>query len=134
MAHSILDYCDPTMKMMLSKGSTLMKEGERSGHIYVLAEGAVEVWRGQTLVTTIDQPGAVFGEMSVLLDMPHTATVRTKTNCVAYGYGNAEQFLASHPLMTLAIARVLAQRVHQATTRLVELDQNILGMVNVWAW
>jgi CRP/FNR family transcriptional regulator, cyclic AMP receptor protein len=134
MAKTILDYCDPNMRMMLAKGSVLMQEGARSGHIYVLSEGIVEVWRGQTLVATIDQPGAVFGEMSVLLDLPHTATVRAKTNCVAYGYGDAEQFLGSHPMITLAIARLLAQRVHQATTHLVDLNANMLGMVNVWAW
>ena len=31
-----------------------------------------------------DRPGSVFGEMSVLLDLPHTATVRMATPTVVY--------------------------------------------------
>ena len=36
----------------------------------------LEVFRGEVEIARVDEPGAVFGEMSVLLDIPHTTSVR----------------------------------------------------------
>lgn len=41
----------------------------------------------------ISEPGAVFGEMSVLLDQPHTATVKTDTDSVIVEIDDAASFL-----------------------------------------
>ena len=60
----------------MSAGTLVVHEGGRTGHLYVLIEGRLEVIKGDTVVASIAEPGAVLGEMSVLLDQPHTATVR----------------------------------------------------------
>lgn len=73
---SILDLCDGATRKVLDTGTVLLTEGSTSGQLYVLSEGSVEVLRGDTQVAVIGEPGAVFGEMSVLLNRPHTATVR----------------------------------------------------------
>jgi CRP-like cAMP-binding protein len=73
---SILDKCAGVPRREFAAGTVLLSEGETSGRLYVLADGSVEVLRGETQVAVIGEPGSVFGEMSVLLNRPHTATVR----------------------------------------------------------
>ena len=48
--------------------------------MYVLESGSVTVERDGVPFARIDKPGAVFGEMSVVLDKPATATVRAETD------------------------------------------------------
>jgi len=74
---SILDICVDAARKEFAAGAILLSEGETSGQLYILAEGSVEILRGDTQVAVVSEPGAVFGEMSVLLKRPHTATVRT---------------------------------------------------------
>ena len=49
--------------------------------------------RGDTQVAEINAPGAVFGEMSALLGIHHTATVRVVKPVVAYLIEDADAFL-----------------------------------------
>jgi CRP/FNR family cyclic AMP-dependent transcriptional regulator len=67
----------------------------------------------------VDEPGAVFGEISALLDQPHSADVRTLEDsrfCVA----DAAQ-LAKNPNAILYIAKNLARRLVAADDILVQL-------------
>ena len=72
----ILEYCIGGLRRDVAAGTEVLHEGGRTGHLYVLIEGRLEVVKGDTVVASITEPGAVLGEMSVLLDKPHTATVR----------------------------------------------------------
>ena len=127
---SVLEICDPAKKREVPAGTVLLSEGHTSGHIYVLAEGRIEVVRGQTQVAVVSEPGAVFGEMSVLLDTPHTATVRALSQATVYAYADAAAFLKSDPEVAFAIARLLAQRLNLATTYLVDLKRQYAGSGN----
>ena len=132
---TILDSCDGTPRRDFAPGTILICEGETSGRLYVLVEGTVEVLRGHTQVALITGPGLIFGEMSVLLSRPHTATVRTATPVGAFVFEDAESFLKSHPEIAFLVGRLLAERLNAATTYLVDLkhqfeDQgNHLAMV-----
>ena len=90
-------------------------------------EAENQLLRGETRVAMISDPGAVFGEMSILLDTPHTATVRTLTPCELYFYEDASAFMRSDPEITFAIAALLAQRLNTATTYLADLKQQYAG-------
>ncbi len=132
---SILDHCTNALREEISAGEVLLREGETTGRLYVLAAGTLEVLRGETSVATVKEPGAVFGEMSVLLKRPHTATVKAVTPVSVYVFDGAESFLKSHPEIAFVLARMLAQRLNGATTYLVDLkrqfedDTNHFGMV-----
>src|SRR5213076_1285896 len=91
-------------------------EGGTSGYLYVLIEGRLEVLKGETVVASIAEPGAIVGEMSVLLDKPHTATVRAASDSTIYEFADAGSFLRDQPAVALLIARLLAQRLNVATT------------------
>jgi CRP/FNR family cyclic AMP-dependent transcriptional regulator len=103
----------------------LLVEGESGGPLYVLIDGEVEVLRGDTRVAVANQPGAIFGESSVLLGVPHTATVKTVKSSTMYVIDDAEKFLEDHPNIAFAVARLLAQRLNAATTYLVELNRQL---------
>ena len=134
MSHSILDACDPSNKLNLEKGTVLLKEGTRSGFLYVLAVGSVEVLRGQVVVASTAEAGAIFGEMSMLLGTAHTATVRASSDCVVYAFADAAAYLRAHPEFNFEIARLLAQRLREATSTIVDLNESVRGAGNIWAW
>jgi len=126
---SILDYCAAagTPKRDFPAGSVLLKEGETTGRLYVLTSGTIEVARGDTTITITSEPGAVFGEMSALLGRPHSADVRAVTPVTAYEIAGAVAALESHPEIAHGVARLLAHRLHAATTYLVDIKRQFEG-------
>lgn len=62
----ILEHCMGGLRRNVLAGTEFLREGHRTGHLYVLLEGGLEVVKGDTVVATITEPGAVAGEMSAL--------------------------------------------------------------------
>jgi len=125
--HTVLDYCTGGIQRSLSVGTVLIREGETTDHLYVLIEGRLEVVKGDTVVAIITEPGAVLGEMSVLLDQSHTATVRAASDSTIYEISDAATFLREQPAVALLVARLLAQRLNVATTYLADIMQQYAG-------
>lgn len=123
----ILDYCSDLEEVRFKSGQVMLPEGERLGKLLVLIEGQVEVIRERTQVTHVDEPGSIFGEMAVLLDMPHSATVKALSPVRAYEIPDALTFLDGHPEMSLHIATMLARRLYYTTSYLVDLQQQAAG-------
>ena len=117
----ILEYCIGGTRRNVAAGTEVLHEGGRTGHLYVLIEGRLDVVKGDTVVATLTEPGAVLGEMSVLLDQPHSATVRAASDSVIYEVEHADVFLHDQPAVVLLIAQLLAQRLNLATTYLADL-------------
>ena len=88
----ILDYCKGRKLETFKSGAILVKEGGDERKLFVLAEGQVEVLRKDTQVSFVDEPGSLFGEMSVLLDMPYSATVKALSTVKAYVIDNPIEF------------------------------------------
>jgi CRP/FNR family cyclic AMP-dependent transcriptional regulator len=110
-----------------ASGTVLIPEGERLGKLFVLISGEVEVLRGGTVIAKIDEPGSMLGEMSVLLDMPHSATVRALTPTRTHIIGDATEFLSSRPLLALDLARLVARRLEATTALLAQMRQEFEG-------
>jgi CRP/FNR family transcriptional regulator, cyclic AMP receptor protein len=126
----VLEYCIGGTRRNVSPGDLIVREGGRTGHLYVLIEGRLEVVKGDTVVATITEPGAVLGEMSVLLDKPHTATVRAASDSVIYEIDDAASFLRAQPAVAILIARMLAQRLNVANTYLADIKRQYAGHGN----
>src|ERR1044071_6402785 len=102
----------------IAPGMVLIEQGGKTGQLYVLKSGQLEVSRDGKHVSTIRTPGSVVGEMSVLLDVPQTATVEATTEVEYFVVDNAIDVLRTHPDWLLQIARLLAQRVNATTALL----------------
>ena len=132
----LLDQCRGSPRLELGPGTVLLREGERSGRLFVLAEGCLEVYRGEVEIVRIDDPGAVFGEMAALLDIPHTTSVRAVTAAVVHVVDDPARYFATNPDLVLPIARLLARRLQNVTSYLVDLKRQYrdrddhLGMVD----
>lgn len=69
-------------------------------------------------IAKVSTPGAVFGELSVLLDQPHSADVRALEQS-EFHIADAPTLLANDSIVTLYIAAILAQRVDSANQALI---------------
>lgn len=132
---SLLDACQGAPLVEFAAREVLLPEGDTSGRLYVLKAGSVEVLRRDTQITIVDDPGAIFGEMSVMLARPHTATVRCLTPATLYVFDDAAQFLCSKPEIAFHVARIIAARLNAATSYLADVNRqfdrqsNHLGMI-----
>jgi CRP/FNR family transcriptional regulator, cyclic AMP receptor protein len=117
----ILALCRDLPERRFEAGEVLLPEGERTGMLHVLIEGQVEVVKGDFPVYQASEPGAMFGEISALLDIPHTATVRSRTPCRTHVVADAATFLKRHPEIAHAVSRLLAQRLHGVTSYLADI-------------
>ena len=132
----ILELCKSVPERRFEPGVVLLAEGKKSGLLYVLIDGDVEIVKGDFQINIVSDPGAIFGEVSVLLDLPHMATVRALSGCQAHEVRDGNEFLRAHPEIAHHLAQLLARRLHGVSTYLVDLKQqfasheNHLGMVD----
>jgi CRP/FNR family cyclic AMP-dependent transcriptional regulator len=124
---AVLDYCTGGVERKVPEGTLVIHEGGKTGHLFVLLQGKLEVIKGDSIVAVLTEPGAMLGEMSVLLDQPHTATVRAASDSTIYEFDDAASFLRDQPAVALLIARLLAQRLNVATTYLADLMHQYAG-------
>ena len=126
----MLDFCGNLTVRCFGPGEELLKEGQRSGLLFILVSGAVEVRKGNIRISTVSEPGALFGEVSVLLDTPHTATVRTLQDTSFHVTDDPLVFLRSNPGIAMELARLLAGKLHLVTTYLADLKQQFADSGN----
>jgi len=106
-------------------GETVITEGSRTGRLLILGKGAVAIVKEDTEIAKVAEPGAVFGELSVLLDQPHTADVRTLETS-QFHVANATTLLAENPIAVLYVATTLAHRLDSANHALIQLKNQLL--------
>jgi len=117
-------------------GEVIIPEGEEIPGLYFLMEGTVEIAKGGVAITEVNEVGAVFGEMSMLLSELPTATVRAKTDCKLQLVESSMGFLIQNPEVSFYIASILAQRLDSLNKYLVDLKRQFadrgdhLGLVS----
>ena len=105
-------------------GETVIAEGSRTGRLLILAKGVVAIVKEDTEIAQVAEPGAVFGELSVLLDQPHTADVRTLETS-QFHIANAACLFTQDPIAVLYVATVLARRLDGANHALIQLKSEL---------
>ena len=133
---STLDICSELPECEFPEGHAILSENGDSGHLYILKRGSVEILKGELQINVVSSPGSVFGEVSLLLQRPHMATVKTLKPSTFYVIEGGLEFLQANPEINLHIARLLATRLNSVTTYLTDLQQQFnsrddhLGMVD----
>jgi type IV pilus assembly protein PilB len=100
----------------------IVREGAPGVSMYVIKSGLVEV-RKKDPATGIDflvaqlSEGSAVGEMSLLTGKPRSATVTTVQPTVVFTLTRADfrNLLTQHPEISLGLARILAERLEDAT-------------------
>ncbi len=100
-------------------GETVFAEGTKTGRLLILKSGAVSIFKGDIEFAQVAEPGAVFGELSALLDEPHSADVRTLEKSEFHVADAAT--LLQDPTALLYVTTVLARRINAANQGLLQL-------------
>ncbi len=104
----------------LDIGQPVVDEHDTGGAIWVLVSGALQVRKGDITVNTITQPGAIVGEMSVLLGTGHGATVEA-IEPSRLRYAADGRALLDDPAVLWLVAIGLAERLNFVTSYLADL-------------
>jgi hypothetical protein len=94
-------------RIAVGAGEAVITEGELGDRYYLIVDGEVEVTVGGQL-TRVMGPGASFGEIALLRDVPRTATVTCLTDVILFAVGRDDflQAVTGHPRSMAAAAQV----------------------------
>jgi CRP-like cAMP-binding protein len=104
-------------------GEMVLQEGTKTGRLLILKKGAISVVKDGVEIAKVTEPGAVFGELSALLDEPHGADVRTLEP--SEFHVAAGDLLMREPAALHYVATILARRLDLANRGLVELKSEL---------
>lgn len=104
-------------------GDIIFSEGEIGNDMFILQSGTVELIKmiaGETKVLATLEKGDFFGEMSVLEDLPRTATARAKTEVEVVHINGAtfDTMLKSNTEIAIRMMRKLSRRLREVTAML----------------
>jgi len=108
-------------EITVQPGEFLCIEGGAGGSIWVLISGSLVVSKGDVQVNAINRPGAIIGEVGVLLGSNHSASVQAETVCRLYYAADGAALLRTDPEITTYVATGLAERLNFLTTYLADL-------------
>ncbi|MCL2235472.1 MAG: cyclic nucleotide-binding domain-containing protein [Defluviitaleaceae bacterium] len=100
------------------KGTVIIEEDqEDSFSMFILLQGSVSVYKNfrrpsEKLLASLN-PGEFFGEMSLFLKQPRSATIVTKEDVLALEMtsDNVLVILKSHPDLSVSIMKALCKRM-----------------------
>ena len=107
----------------VKKGDYLFTEGNLGTEMYIIQEGRVEILKtvdGEERREALLEKGDFFGEMSVLEDLPRTASARAYEDCrvIQINGSTFDQMLRSNPEIAVRMMRKLSRRLRNADAQL----------------
>ena len=127
-----LDPCFAPLRRRYGAGETVIRQGATDGHVCILLSGALEIARDNRTVGRLEAPGALVGEMSLILGSPYTATVTAlqPSELVVMPRAELKQYAGRIPEFSLLLMRTVAQRLEQTNARLSELEDRYDALYN----
>jgi CRP-like cAMP-binding protein len=106
-------------------GDIIFSEGEIGNEMYILQSGTVELIKAigkETRILATLEKGDFFGEMSVLEDLPRTASARAKTDVELVRINGAtfDSMLKGNTEIAVRMMRKLSRRLRDVTAMLEE--------------
>jgi len=105
-------------------GETVIAAGSKTGRLLILRKGTVAILKDNTEIAKVREPGAIFGELSFLLNQPHTADVYALEPS-QFHVANATSLLGQYPMAIRYVAMVLAHRLNEANHALIQLRSQL---------
>ena len=114
-------------KRRFKRGEALVVQGQKSDALYLLLTGRARVsasdTRGREVILATLMPGDYLGEMSIIDNEPHSASVHAlvQTDVLALGRAEFTRCLAENVSMSLVVMRGLVKRLRHADRKIESL-------------
>lgn len=118
---------DAIIKKRFKRAEMVVEQGKKSDALYIILTGRARVMstdsRGREVILATLQPGDYIGEMSLIDDEPHSATVRTEvqTDVLVLDRDAFSRCLPENASMSYNIMRGLVQRLRHADRKIESL-------------
>ena len=115
------------IKQRFKRGQALVEQGQKSNALFILLTGRARVMtsdsRGREVILANLAPGDYLGEMSIIDNEPHSATVRAEVQTDVLMLGRAEfaRCLTENASMSLVVMRGLVKRLRHADRKIESL-------------
>ncbi|RZL91025.1 MAG: cyclic nucleotide-binding domain-containing protein [Variovorax sp.] len=118
---------DAIVKKRFKRAEAVVEQGKKSDALYIILTGRARVMstdsRGREVILATLHPGDYIGEMSLIDDEPHSATVRTEvqTDVLMLGREAFSRCLPENSSMSYNIMRGLVGRLRHADRKIESL-------------
>ncbi|HAJ12249.1 MAG: Crp/Fnr family transcriptional regulator [Hydrogenophaga sp.] len=118
---------EAVIKRRFKRGETIVEQGKKSNFLAIVLTGHARVvtqdGRGREVILATLNPGDYLGEMSLIDDQPHSATVRAEvqTDVLILGRLEFARCLPENTSMAYAVMKGLVQRLRQADRKIESL-------------
>ena len=118
---------DSVVKRRFRRGELVVEHGRKSNALYILLTGRARVLtadsRGREVILAVLQSGDYVGEMSLIDNEPHSATVRAEvqTDMLILGRNEFSRCLPESSSLSYAILRGLVARLRSADRQIESL-------------
>lgn len=115
------------VKRRFKRGEALVEQGQRSNTLFILLTGRARVMtadsRGREVILATLSQGDYLGEMSIIDNEPHSATVRAEvqTDVLMLGRTEFARCLTENASMSLVVMRGLVKRLRHADRKIESL-------------
>ena len=126
-AHQAEALGSAVSKRRFKRGEALVVQGQKSDALYLLLTGRARVSaadaRGREVILATLMPGDYLGEMSIIDNEPHSASVHAlvQTDVLALGRAEFTRCLAENVSMSLVVMRGLVKRLRHADRKIESL-------------
>jgi CRP/FNR family cyclic AMP-dependent transcriptional regulator len=118
---------DGVVKRRFRRGEIIVEHGQKSNALFILLTGRARVLtadsRGREVILAVLESGDYVGEMSLIDNEPHSATVRAEvqTDMLVLGRAEFARCLPENSSLSYAIMRGLVQRLRNADRQIESL-------------
>jgi CRP/FNR family cyclic AMP-dependent transcriptional regulator len=126
-ANQAESVADGVVKRRFKRGEAIVEQGKKSNALSIILTGRARVittdTRGREVILATMHPGDYVGEMSLIDNEPHSATVRAEvqTDALILGQQEFARCLPENSSMTYAVLRGLVQRLRHADRKIESL-------------
>ena len=118
---------DAVVKRRFKRGEVIVEQGKKSNFLAIVLTGRARVvttdTRGREVILATMNPGDYVGEMSLIDNQPHSATVRAEvqTDVLILGRMEFARCLPENTSMAYAVMKGLVQRLRNADRKIESL-------------
>jgi CRP/FNR family transcriptional regulator, cyclic AMP receptor protein len=126
-ASQAASVADAVVKRRFKRGEAIVEQGKKSNALSIILTGRARVVttdsRGREVILATMHPGDYVGEMSLIDDEPHSATVSAEiqTDILVLGRQEFASCLPENSSMTYAVLKGLVQRLRHADRKIESL-------------